>query len=114
MADVTRKTVVAKALGLEDVWTDEELEVLEKMKVALEKKSSKPKKNEAEIEGLKADILAFLADGRGRTATEIGKELGITCQKASAILRKMGKDGDGTVEKTEAKGKNPAIFTAVQ
>ena len=111
MADVTRKTVIAKALNL-DVWTDEEKEVLAKMKVALEKKSSKPRKNVAEIEGYKADILAYLADGRGRTATEIGNEVGISCQRASAILKKLV--DEEKVGKTEAKGKNPAIFVAIQ
>lgn len=111
MADVTRKTVVAKALGLEDVWTDEELEVLQKMKTALEKKSSKPKKDAEETERYKAEVLDYLADGEGHTATEVGTAVGITCQKATAILRKLIEDG--AVEKTVGKGKTPTTFKAV-
>lgn len=109
--EITRKTVVAKALTL-DVWTDEEIEVLNKMKSSLEKKSSKPKKATEEQNALMADILAYLADGRGRTATEVGNEIGVTCQKATSILRKLVEDG--RVEKTPAKGKNPTIFVAIQ
>lgn len=110
--EITRKTVITKALGLADVWTDEEIEVLNKIKASLDNKSSKSKKVVEEHNALKADILAFLADGRGRTATEVGNEIGVTCQKASSILRMLVEEG--AVEKTPAKGKNPTIFVAIQ
>ena len=87
--------------------TDGMREVADKIITSLDKKSSKPTKNQVANEGLKADILAILEDGKARTATEIANELGVTVQKASALLRQMVGD---TVAKTEAKGKAPATF----
>ena len=104
---MTTREVLTKAVAMVDVFSAEEIEVLDKMIKALDKKSSKPTKNQIANEGLKADILAILEDGQVLTATEIANELGVTVQKASALLRQMVGD---TITKTEAKGKAPATF----
>ena len=104
---MTKREVLTKAVTMVDVFSAEEIEVLDKMIKALDKKSSKPTKNQVANEALKADILEFLADGEARTATEIANGIGVTVQKASALLRQMVGD---TVAKTEAKGKAPATF----
>jgi DNA-binding MarR family transcriptional regulator len=104
---MTKREVLTKAVAMVDVFSAEEIEVFEKMIKGLDKKSSKPTKNQVANEGLKVDILAILEDGKARTATEIANELGVTVQKASALLRQMVGD---TVAKTEAKGKAPATF----
>lgn len=104
---MTKREVLTKAVAMVDVFSAGEIEVFEKMIKSLDKKSSKPTKNQVANEGLKADILAILEDGKARTATEIANELGVTVQKASALLRQMV---GVTVAKTEAKGKAPATF----
>ena len=47
----------------------------------------KPTKNQVANEGLKADMLNTL--GEGLTATDAGKAVGISVQKASALLKQM-------------------------
>ena len=47
----------------------------------------KPTKNQVANEGLKADIVNAL--GEGLTATDAGKAVGISVQKASALLKQM-------------------------
>ena len=47
----------------------------------------KPTKNQVANEGLKGEILGIL--GEGLTATDAGKAVGISVQKASALLKKM-------------------------
>ena len=92
MADVTRRTVLTKALGLGD-FTAEEREVLKKMLNSLDKKSSKPTKAQVENVGIKNDILALIADGHPRTAKEIADEVGYSTAKVSALLRACVLDG---------------------
>jgi uncharacterized protein YidB (DUF937 family) len=77
------------------------------MILALDKKSSKPTKTQVENEGIKAEILEFIAT-EPHTATEIANALGYTVQKVSALLRQLGE----AVDKTPAKGKAPATFVA--
>lgn len=47
----------------------------------------KPSKHQVENEGIKAQILGILGDGK--TATQVGAELGISVQRASALLNQM-------------------------
>ena len=68
----------------------------------------KPSKRQVENEGIKAQILGILGDGK--TATQVGAELGISVQRASAILKQMV--DAGTVAK--AKVGKALLFTAVQ
>lgn len=47
----------------------------------------KPSKRQVENEGIKAQILEILGDGK--TATQVGAELGISVQRATALLKPM-------------------------
>lgn len=104
---MTKREVLTKAVAMVDVFSAEEIEVLDKMIKALDKKSSKPTKVQVENEGIKAEILEVIAT-EPHTATEIANALGYTVQKVSALLRQLG----DAVEKTPAKGKAPATFVA--
>ena len=74
---------------------EETVERLNALKAQLAKRNSggalkKPTKTQRENEDFKVKITDILADDMdGMTATEIGSALGVTCQKASAILRQM-------------------------
>ena len=87
--------------------TDEHKEKLTALKASLEKRASGERKptatQKANVE-VKGKIADFLADGSQRTATEIGDALGISNQKASALLNQMVKAGSvvKTVEKRKA------------
>lgn len=64
---------------------DREMELLRNKR---NKSSGKPTKSQAANEGIKEQILETLAAGR-MTATEVGNALGISVQKASALLRQL-------------------------
>ena len=68
----------------------------------------KPSKAQVENEGFKGQILGMLGDGM--TATQVGAELGISVQRASAILKQMV---DGKTV-TKAKVGKALLFTAVK
>lgn len=65
----------------------------------------KPTKNQVANEGLKADIVNAL--GEGLTATDAGKAVGISVQKASALLKQLVDAG----EVVKAKDGKATIFT---
>lgn len=65
------------------------------------RKSTTPTKTQRENEGVKENIVAFLTGSEGNTATEIGKALEISTQKASALLRQL--IAEGKVEKNMVK-----------
>ena len=77
---------------------DEVVERLEALKEQLAKRGSgkhSPTKTQKENEVLKGRILEILAEvDEGLTATEVGEEIGVKCQKASAILKQMVDAGD--------------------
>ena len=82
----------------------------------LDKKAAQDKpqtENQKQNVGFKAEIAAYLADGKRVTVTEIIQNVpalnGITNQRVSAILRLMRLDG--TVDKIAEKGKT--LFFAV-
>ena len=87
--------------------TDEHIEKLTALKASLEKRASGERKptatQKANVE-VKGKIAEFLADGTLRTATEIGDALGISNQKASALLKQMVDNGSvvKTVDKRKA------------
>lgn len=62
-----------------------EMELLQNKK---NKTSGKPTKTQTANEGVKEQILEALAAGR-MTATEVGNALGISVQKASALLKQL-------------------------
>ena len=53
----------------------------------------KPTKTQRENENVKNDILAMLGDYEGMTATDVGKAVDISVQKATALLKQMVDDG---------------------
>lgn len=55
-------------------------------------------------EGLKVEILSAIANGK-HLAAEIGAEIGVSTQKASALLTLLVKDGKITVADFKVKGK---------
>lgn len=77
-------------------------ERLEKLDAENEKRKNRVSKKALENEPVKARILEVLGE-EPKTATEIGKEVEISTQKASALLRQLVEDGK--VEKTDVKVK---------
>lgn len=67
-------------------------------------KSTKPTKNQVENEKLKDAILEVLANTEKMTATEIGEKIGVSVNKASALLSQLKEDNSvvRTVEKRKA------------
>ena len=110
---MTKRDVLTKVVALEDVFTDEEREVAQKMIAQLDKKSSKPTKAQLENLGIKNDILTIIADGHARTAKAIADEVGVSTAKASALLRAIVLDGKG--EKIPgAKSKDAPTYVGVE
>ena len=97
---------------------EEVLAKLEEMWAALDKKSGaekKPTEQQVANMGYKGDMMALLADGKARTATEILKGVptfpeGMTNQRVSALLRQLWLDGK--VSKDTVKGKT--LFTIAE
>ena len=97
---------------------DEIVAKLTEMIDSLDKKTTGEKKlTEQQVAnlGYKADILAYLADGQAKTATEILKEIptfpeAMSNQRVSALLRQLILDGK--VSKDIVKGK--AMFKVVE
>lgn len=101
------EAIVAKCEG---VLSDAELAFLRERAEMHAKKNAtrKPTKAQAENEGIKENILAFMETGRAYTVTEIQKGVGLDSnQKASALIRQL-KEVD-LVVRSEVKGK--AYFT---
>lgn len=102
MANITRKTVIAKAIATEGIFSAEEVEVLEKILKSLDRKSTgKPSKEVIANIGVKNDILAVIADGRARTAKEIAEELGLSTNKVANLVGAMVKDNKAIKVKGE-------------
>ena len=98
---------------------DEVVAKLNEMWDALNKKSSAEKpmtEQQKQNVGYKADLLAVLADGKARTATELLNEVptftgtNMTNQRVSALLRQLILDGK--VKKETVKGKT--LFSAAE
>ena len=103
----------------EAVFTAEEVSAkLMEMFNALDKKGGSEKKmtdQQKQNLGFKSDMLALMADGKARTATEILNGVptfpeGMTNQRVSALLRQLYLDGK--VKKETVKGKT--YFTATE
>ena len=70
----------------------------------------KPSKAQVENQGVKAEILTAMVEGKSYTITEIQKLVGLeTNQKTSALVRQLKESG--LVERSEIKGR--AYFTKV-
>lgn len=75
-------------------------ERLERLDVENEKRKNRVSKKAAENEPIKASILEVLGE-EPKTATVVGGEVGISTQKASALLRQLVESG--SVVKTDVK-----------
>lgn len=75
-------------------------EYIAKMDEANEKRKNTLSKKQEENEAIKAEILEHL-NSEAKTATTIGELMGISTQKASALLRQLVNDGKATA--TEVK-----------
>ena len=97
--------------------TDEVVERLHDLQAQLAKRGSGKKgltKIQKENVDKKEQILDILRDEPGLTATEVGKAIGESCQRASALLAQMGDPngkvkGDGRVRR-EKVGKNVRFY----
>ena len=91
----------------------EVIEKLEALKEQLAKRGSGKKgltKTQKEGLELMERIVEMLADAAdGMTATEVGAEVGVTCQRASALLKKLVEDERVRKEKV---GKQVRFFLA--
>ena len=77
------------SINFETLTQDEFNFLVERALKSIRKSSGvrKPSKTQVANEGLKADLLGIL--GEGMTATDAGKALDISVQKASALLKQM-------------------------
>ena len=101
-------------MALEGNLTEEVVEKLEALKVSLAKrnahKSDKPTKAQVANEGVKDAIMEFLADGEAHQCKAVAEALGISPQKASALLSQLVK-----AEKVEKFAeKRVSFFKAVE
>lgn len=106
----TKMVEVFEAMGEAELaeFASKELELVEKRATAPRKLT---KDQLANVER-KADIVEMLRVTPGMTATEVGDELGVTVQRASALLKQLR--DEGLVTKTEAKGKVKATFAVAE
>lgn len=93
---MTKATITEQVNAIAfDTLTEEQFNFLKERALKSVRKSNgvrKPTKNQVANEGLKADIVNAL--GEGLTATDVGKAVGISVQKASALLRQMVDAGE--------------------
>ena len=87
--------------------TDYAKDAIVKLDARNAKRASKPSKTAIANEPIKAQIAEYLADKGATTSTEIGGAIGISTQKASALLRQMVENGVLVAEevKVPKKGK---------
>lgn len=86
-----------------------------KMDVANEKRRNKPSKTAIANEPIVAAISEYLASANGaKSASEVAEAVGISTQKASALLRKLVGDGVATAEEVKlAKKGKCKVYTYV-
>lgn len=105
---MTKTTITERINGIAfDTLTEDDFNFLVERALKSVRKANpnavrKPSKHQVENEGIKAQILGILGDGK--TATQVGAELGISVQRASALLKQMVDGG------TVAKGKDGKVL----
>ena len=113
MANITKREVLTKAIATDGIFTEDEITVLKNMIDGLDRKSSKPTKAQRENLVIKNEILAYLADGRKRTASQVAEGVGYSVPKVSSLLRACVLDGK--VEKIAgAKSKDAPSYVAIE
>ena len=103
MAKVTKKDVLTKVLGWNEL-SEDEVAVVQGMIAGLDKRSAKPTKAQVANEGVKAKIAEVLTT-EPQTAKAIAEAVGESTNKVAALLKQI----EGVV-KVEGKGKNPATY----
>lgn len=93
---ITRTSVIEKAIATQGIFTDEEVEVLEKIKKSFSRKSQSSKARVAEVEKMTAMVLDYIEECPGLKAKEIaigldlyGKDGTPATQKVSAYAKKL-------------------------
>lgn len=76
-------------------------EAVAKLDARNAKRASTPSKTAVANEPIKAQIMDYLADKGATTSTEIGGAVGISTQKASALLRQLTENGLLTSEEVK-------------
>ena len=100
-----RKLHVAIANGeMNDEVKATAAEYIAKMDEANEKRKNTLSKKQEENEAIKAEIMGHL-DTEAKTATTVGELMGISTQKASALLRQLVNDGKATATEVKITGK---------
>ena len=103
---MTKTTITERINGIAfDTLTEDDFNFLVERALKSVRKANpnavrKPSKHQVENEGIKAQILGILGDGM--TATQVGAELGISVQRASALLNQMV-DGKAVAKAKEGK-----------
>ena len=75
---------------------EETIEKLQALKVQLAKRNKgerKPTKTQRENEGLKEDMWAYISEDGAKRASEVAVYVGVSGQKASALLNALVKEG---------------------
>lgn len=90
--------------NLSDEATEKAQALLAQIDKRNEKRASTPSKTAVANAPIKDGIIALLQNG-AKTASEVGAELTITTQKASALLRQLCEDGVLKAEEVKVKGK---------
>ena len=103
MAKVTKKDVLTKVLGWDEL-SEDEVTVVQGMIAGLDKRSAKPTKAQVANEGVKVKIAEVLTT-EPQTAKVIAEAVGESTNKVAALLKQI----EGVV-KVEGKGKNPATY----
>jgi predicted PP-loop superfamily ATPase len=116
MAKITKRdNFVAIVEMLEAIdGTEDKVEFIEAQIALLDKRKTgerKMTKTQAENVELKAVIAEVLDGTDNATATDVATALDVSVQKASQLLRQM--IAEGTVARTEGKGKDKTTFATV-
>lgn len=111
---MTKRTFLEAIIGMENI--SEEVTTfakaeLEKLNLTNEKRRNTLTKTQRENIELKTQFIAEAEIGRTYTASEVGEILGVSTQKASALIRAIAADEESTikVETTEVKMKKGKV-----
>lgn len=103
---MTRREMLVEVVNgnVTDEVIEKAAEMLEKLDAENEKRRNRVSKKAIENEPIKEKILDVLTD-EPKTATEIGSEVEISTQKASALLRQLVEAGKANKTDIKVKGK---------
>lgn len=87
--------------NLSEEMTNFAMASLEKLEKEAEHRRNTPTKAQRENESIKETILAHFTSGVAMSSAEVAKEVNITPQKASALLRQLAEDGKITVSEVK-------------